>query len=89
MKRIRIFQQHTQAGKTYPAGSEIELPDADADFVLAAEGARRAELIKKQARVEAFVAEIRKDAGAITTVNVAAGGVRYTSAPTVVKKDTT
>lgn len=60
MKRIRIFQQHTQAGKTYPAGSEIDLPDADADFVLAAEGVRRAELIKEQARVESILADLKK-----------------------------
>ena len=62
MKRIRIFQQHTQAGVTYPAGSEIELPDADADFVLAAEGARRAELIQEQAKIEAVLADLKKGA---------------------------
>ena len=62
MKRIRIFQQHTQAGVTYPAGSEIELPDADADFVLAAEGARRAELIQEQAKTLAVLADLKKGA---------------------------
>ena len=62
MKRIRIFQQHTQAGVTYPAGSEIELPDADADLVLAAEGARRAELVKDHLRVESILADLKKGA---------------------------
>lgn len=47
MKKIIVFQQHTHDGVTYPAGSEITLPDADANWLLEAEGARRAEIIKE------------------------------------------
>jgi hypothetical protein len=54
MKTIHIFQQHTHAGETFPAGSDIELPDEDADFLLRLEGERRAQIVKAQAEYEAL-----------------------------------
>lgn len=44
--KIRVFQQHTHAGVTYPAGSEIELPEDDAQWLLMAEKARRVVMIE-------------------------------------------
>ena len=61
MKKIRIFQQHTHAGVTYPAGSEIELPDDVADLVLGFEHGRRAELIKQAKKVEKLKAPVEAD----------------------------
>ena len=43
--RITVFQQHTHKGIIYPAGSEVDLPDADAQWLIGIEGARRAGLI--------------------------------------------
>ena len=56
MKRIRIFQDHTEAGVTTRAdpvnGTEIELPDESAGYVLAAEGQRRAEVVARLAAIQ-------------------------------------
>ena len=46
MKKVTVFQEHTHEGVTFPAGSEIELPDDAADYLLNAEGDRRAREIK-------------------------------------------
>ena len=43
--RITVFQQHTHKGIIYPSGSEVDLPDADAQWLIGIEGARRAGLI--------------------------------------------
>lgn len=55
---VRIFQQHTHAGVTYPAGSEIDLPDDAAQYLLNAEGQRRAEIVKAQAEYDALKAAV-------------------------------
>ena len=44
--KVRVFQQHTHAGVSYPAGSEIDLPDDDARWLLDAEKARRVVMIE-------------------------------------------
>ena len=46
--KIKVFQQHTHAGVTFPEGSEIDLPEADALWMLGIEQARRAEMVKDQ-----------------------------------------
>jgi len=46
MKKVTVLQEHTHEGVTFPAGSEIELPDDAADYLLNAEGDRRAREIK-------------------------------------------
>jgi hypothetical protein len=45
--KITIFQQHTHAGVLYPAGTEIDLPEEDAQKVIDMEGARRAHIIEE------------------------------------------
>ena len=51
---IKIFQNHTQAGVMTVAdpvnGTVIDIPEEDAEYVLAAEGARRAEIVKASKR---------------------------------------
>lgn len=47
MKKIVIFQQHTHEGITYPAGTELTLPDNDANWLIEAEGAKREQSIKE------------------------------------------
>ncbi len=44
--KITVFQQHTHAGITYPAGTEIDLPDEDAQLVIEMEGARRSQILQ-------------------------------------------
>jgi len=46
MKKVIVHQEHTHEGITYAAGSEIELPDWAADYLLNAEGTRRAKEVK-------------------------------------------
>ena len=52
--KIKIFQNHEHEGVLTVAdpenGTEIELPDDAAEYVLAAEGARRAEIVKEKKR---------------------------------------
>jgi hypothetical protein len=43
--KIRIFQHHTHDGKTFPAGSEVDLPEDAVEYLLNAETERRAELV--------------------------------------------
>lgn len=46
MKKVRLFRNHTHAGVEFPAGSEVELPDDAADYLLGAEEQYRAKLIE-------------------------------------------
>ena len=56
--RITVFQQHTHKGIIYPAGSEVDLPDADAQWLIGIEGARRAGLILSSGVTKADVASV-------------------------------
>lgn len=59
--KIRIFQQHTHDGVAYPAGSEIDLPEDAAQYVLHAEGERRAEIVQDIARAQAMIDAVRAE----------------------------
>ncbi len=50
--KVKIFTQHTHAGITYPAGSEIDLPEADALWLISAEHARRIEMLADASRFD-------------------------------------
>ena len=50
--KVRIFQQHTHAGRTFPAGSEIDIPEDAVQYLLSAERERRAEIVQAQAEYE-------------------------------------
>ena len=38
--RVRLITDHTHAETKYPAGAEVELPDADARWLIATGGAK-------------------------------------------------
>ncbi|MHB0992687.1 MAG: DUF7210 family protein [Burkholderiales bacterium] len=59
MKKIIVFQQHTHEGITYPAGTEITLPDTDAKWLIEAEGARRAQSIKETEKAHALLKSLK------------------------------
>ena len=54
--KIRIFRDHTHEGELTKAdpvnGTEIDLPEDAAKQVLAAEGERRAEIVKESKRIQ-------------------------------------
>lgn len=49
--RVHLFRPHTHRGILYPAGSEVDLPEAAAKWLLDVEGARRAEIIRNDERI--------------------------------------
>ncbi|MDA8258513.1 MAG: hypothetical protein M0Z99_23270 [Betaproteobacteria bacterium] len=48
--KYRIYRQHTHAGVTYPAFSVVELPEEDAQWLMQAEGAVRAQNVQEAAQ---------------------------------------
>lgn len=46
MKRVLVFTDHTHNGILYPAGTWVDLPDDVADWLVGAERARRADVIR-------------------------------------------
>ena len=56
--KVRIFQQHTHAGETFPPGSEIDLPEEAVQYLLSVEGARRSEIVQAQAEYDALRQEV-------------------------------
>lgn len=55
-RKVRIFRDHTHAGEHFPAGSEIELPDDAADYLLGAEEQYRAQLVENNAKYNEVMA---------------------------------
>lgn len=55
---VHIFQQHTHAGVTFPPGSEVDLPEDAAQYLLSAERERRAEIVQDHAEYDALRAAV-------------------------------
>jgi hypothetical protein len=73
MKTIRLTRDHWQAGVFYPAGSTVDLPDGDADFVIAQEIARRGQLVAEAEAVLPALAAVMPDAAEPVAVEPDAG----------------
>ncbi len=48
--QVKIFQNHRQGGIEHPAGSIIDLPDDDANWLLGIQGAQRAQAVEEHRR---------------------------------------
>jgi thiamine phosphate synthase YjbQ (UPF0047 family) len=57
--KIRIFQQHTHAGVTYPAGSEPDLPEDVARWLLTQGAELRAEAVAAAERVDKVFGDLK------------------------------
>ena len=57
--KVRIFQQHTHAGVTYPAGSEIDLPEDVAKWLIAAGAELRTEAVAVAAKADKVIADLK------------------------------
>ncbi|MGC9237758.1 MAG: DUF7210 family protein [Thiomonas sp.] len=55
--RIRLHRPHTHAGISYPAHHEIDLPEADARWLLENEGAVRAQVVEQVKKAKLPVVE--------------------------------
>ena len=57
--KVRIFQQHTHAGVTYPAGSEIDLPEDVARWLVSVGAELRAEAVAASARADKLIGDLK------------------------------
>lgn len=48
--QVKIFRNHRQAGVEYQAGSIIDVPDDDANWLLGIQGAERAQEVQAHAK---------------------------------------
>ena len=57
--KVRIFQQHTHAGVTYPAGSEVDLPEDVARWLASVGAELRAEAVAASAKVDKLIGDLK------------------------------
>ncbi len=54
--KVKIFQQHTHEGVTYPAGSEVDLPEDVARWLIQVGAEQRREIVVSAMNTEKIIA---------------------------------
>ncbi len=57
--KVRIFQQHTHEGVTYPAGSEVDVPEDVARWLIAAGAELRAGAVAAAAKADKVFGDLK------------------------------
>ncbi len=57
--KIKVFQQHTHEGVTYPAGSEVDLPEDVARWLMGIGAELRAEAVAIADRNDKIISDLK------------------------------